>query len=46
LVLDSQLNFAWITPRLTYRRRAGRWSAKIIFNYAFAAERKARAAVR
>jgi hypothetical protein len=34
------------TPRLTYRRRGGRWSAKTISELSCAAERKARVAVR
>src|SRR5712691_1218917 len=34
------------TLRLTYRRQAGRWSAKIIFKLQRSAERKTRAALR
>ena len=35
-----------LTPRLTYRRRRGRWSAEMIHGFTRRAERKARAAVR
>jgi len=34
------------TPRLTYRRRGGRWSANKIYKLPDMTERKARAAVR
>jgi hypothetical protein len=37
--------FAKLTPRLTYRRRGGRWSADKILGFSRRAERKTRAAV-